>query len=89
MLFPTIQFAVFLTIVFACNWLLMRRPLAWRVFMLMASWVFYGFWDWRFTALLAAATGANWWFAREIARSDNDRRRRRLLRWAIAFDLGL
>ncbi|MBI5157647.1 MAG: MBOAT family protein, partial [Acidimicrobiia bacterium] len=46
-------------------------------------------WDWRFTALLAAATGANWWFAREIARSDNDRRRRRLLRWAIAFDLGL
>ena len=89
MLFPTIQFAVFLTVVFAGNWLLMRRPLAWRGFMLAASYIFYGFWDWRFSVLLAAATGVNWWFAREIARSESDRRRRMLLRGAIVFDLGL
>ena len=37
MLFPTLAFAIFFLIVFPLNWLLARRPLAWKLFMLAAS----------------------------------------------------
>jgi hypothetical protein len=48
MLFPTLTFAVFFSAVYPLNWLLHRRDRAWKAFMLMASYVFYGWWDWRF-----------------------------------------
>ena len=56
MLFPTIDFAIFFGIVFVGNWLLAPFPTRWRVFILVASYVFYGWWDWRFVFLLAIST---------------------------------
>ena len=56
MLFPTIDFAIFFGIVFVGNWLLAPFPKRWRVFILIASYVFYGWWDWRFVFLLAIST---------------------------------
>ena len=47
MLFPTVAFAVFFAIVLTVGWSLARRPVAWRLFMLAASWFFYGCWDYR------------------------------------------
>jgi len=89
MLFPTVQFAAFLTVVFAGNWLLMRRPGPWRGFMLAASYFFYGFWDWRFVALLIGTTAVNQWFALRISRSASSGRRRLLLRGAIGANLAV
>lgn len=87
MLFPTIQFAVFLTMVFAGNWLLMRRPIPWRWFMLVASYVFYGLFDWRFVGLLGGVTALNWWFGNRIARARSAGARRFLLKGVIVADL--
>ena len=56
MLFPTIDFAIFFGIVFVGNWLLAPFPKRWRAFILAASYVFYGWWDWRFVFLLAIST---------------------------------
>ncbi len=56
MLFPTTDFAIFFGIVFVGNWLLAPFPKRWRVFILIASYVFYGWWDWRFVFLLAIST---------------------------------
>ena len=56
MLFPTTSFAIFFVAVFTANWLLCRFPTRWRVFMIAASYVFYGWWDWRLVWLLAAST---------------------------------
>jgi D-alanyl-lipoteichoic acid acyltransferase DltB (MBOAT superfamily) len=67
MLFPTITFAVFFLVVYVANWLTMPRPRLWRWTILAASAVFYGWWDWRFVVLLAAAASANQFFARRIA----------------------
>ena len=55
MLFPTVTFAVFFLVVYVANWLTMPRPRLWRWTILLASVVFYGWWDWRFVLLLAAA----------------------------------
>ena len=50
MLFPTITFAIFFMIVLPVSWLLMPRRRRWKLFMLAASYFFYGYWDWRFVA---------------------------------------
>ena len=69
MIFPTVQFAAFFVVVLVLSWALMPRPPLWKPFILVASYVFYGYADWRFTALLAASTVANQIAARAIAGS--------------------
>ena len=53
MLFNSIEFAAFLPIVFAIYWLLGKRLRLHNAFVVMASYVFYGWWDWRFLLLIA------------------------------------
>jgi D-alanyl-lipoteichoic acid acyltransferase DltB (MBOAT superfamily) len=89
MLFPTVQFAIFFVVVFTGNWLLMHRPGPWRWFILAASYFFYGFWDWRFTGLLAGATLVNQFFAVRIRAARSPRARRWFLVGALAADLGV
>ena len=56
MLFPTIDFAVFFVVVFTASWMLRPWPRAWKWAILIASYIFYGWWDWRYIGLLAAST---------------------------------
>ena len=56
MLFPTTDFAIFFTLVFLGHWLLNPRPRLWKPFMILASYVFYAWWDWRFVGLLAGVS---------------------------------
>jgi alginate O-acetyltransferase complex protein AlgI len=88
-LFPTVTFAVFFSIVLPVSWLLMRHQRAWRVFILIASYVFYGWWDWRFVFLLVASTVVNHVLAVAIYRARAPQARRALLTLAVGFDLGL
>ncbi|HEU5372301.1 MAG TPA: MBOAT family protein [Gaiellaceae bacterium] len=89
MLFPTVTFAVFFLIVLPASWALMHRPHAWRPFILAASFVFYGWWDWRFVFLLAASIVVNQVLAVAIHRAEPERARKALLGLAVAFDLGV
>src|SRR4051812_16977414 len=76
-------------VVLPTSWVLMRRQRVWQAFMLVASYVFYAWWDWRFIFLLAASTVGNHLAAVAIHRSGSERTRKALL-WAdIAFNLGL
>ncbi len=89
MLFPTVTFAVFFLVVYVANWLTMPRPRAWRWMMLAASAVFYGSWDWRFVALLAAAAAANQFFALRLAATRRPASARGWLAAAVAANLGV
>ena len=54
MLFNSIEFAIFLPIVFLLYWFVFNRNLKLQnLFIVVASYVFYGWWDWRFLVLLA------------------------------------
>ncbi len=54
MLFNSLQYALFLPVMVAGHWLLPRRfRMPW---LLAASYVFYGAWDWRFLALICLTT---------------------------------
>jgi len=88
-LFPTVTFAVFFMVVLPVSWALMRRQVAWRGWILLASYVFYAWWDWRFVFLLAASTIVNHVLAVAIHRATALPARKGLLGLAIAFDLGL
>jgi alginate O-acetyltransferase complex protein AlgI len=87
--FPTIEFAAFFTAVLLLNWLLMPNRTAWRVFILVASYVFYGWLDWRWVGLLVASTLVNNFAAHLIGRSEDESTRKRALIGAIAFNLAL
>ena len=66
-----------------------RHQRAWRAWILLASYVFYGWWDWRFVFLLAASTVVNHVLAVAIHRAGPQSARKLLLALALAFDLGL
>jgi D-alanyl-lipoteichoic acid acyltransferase DltB (MBOAT superfamily) len=75
MSFPSVTFAAFFLIVVAVNGLLIERQRAWRIAMIAASAVFYGWWDWRFCGLIAASIALNWAAARCIAAATGSWRR--------------
>src|SRR5438132_6071818 len=54
MLFPTTDFAIFFCLVFLGHWWLNHSPRVCKPFMIAASYVFYGWWNWRYVFLLAA-----------------------------------
>lgn len=87
MLFPTVQFAVFFPVVLVISWALMKRQALWKPFIVVASYVFYGYADWRFCLLLGAITLGNQWAAKLIARTEGERARSWILGVAVALDL--
>ena len=61
MTFNTIAFALFMPLVFALYWLVCRGRLrAQNILLLAASYLFYGWWDWRFLGLLIFSTLVSW-----------------------------
>jgi alginate O-acetyltransferase complex protein AlgI len=89
MLFPTVQFALFFLVVFTVSWLLMRRPVPWKLFMLAASYVFYAGWGWRYAALLAGSTLVNYVVGRALGRAAaRGKRRSWLVALGVAANLG-
>jgi len=62
-----VTFAIFFMIVLPVSWLLMPRPPRWKIFMLAASYFFYGYWNWRFIGLLAISTVGNQLFGLDAA----------------------
>ncbi len=89
MLFPTATFALFFLVVLPLSWLTMPWPHRWRPFIIVASYVFYSWWDWRFVFLLAGCTLWNQVLAVRIWRSRSQAQRRALLWLALAGNIGV
>ena len=53
MLFNSIDFAIFHPVVFALYWVFVRNLKLQTWILLTSSYIFYGWWDWRFLSLLA------------------------------------
>ncbi|MDA1242343.1 MAG: hypothetical protein O2947_04265, partial [Bacteroidetes bacterium] len=77
MLFNSLEFLLFLPIVFAAYWILNkwidRGPgvlRAQNLLLLIASYVFYGWWDWRFLSLIAFSTVVDYAVGLQIAKAN-------------------
>ena len=52
MLFPTVEYALFFLAVLAIAWSLYRFKTIHKLFLLLASYIFYGLWNWSYLPLL-------------------------------------
>ncbi|HEX5909171.1 MAG TPA: MBOAT family O-acyltransferase [Thermoleophilaceae bacterium] len=89
MVFPSIQFAIFLPLVLAISWALMPRPKLWKPFILAASYLFYAAASPRYCLLLAAVTLANQLGAVAVHRARDERRQKAIIAATVGFDLAV
>jgi len=89
MLFNSIDFAIFLPIVFALYWFVAQRSLkAQNLLIVVASYVFYGWWDCRFLSLIAFSTLLDFGIGQMLGREERASRRKLLLAASIVVNLG-
>jgi D-alanyl-lipoteichoic acid acyltransferase DltB (MBOAT superfamily) len=86
MTFTTLTFAVFYIIVFALYWGLRNRR-AQNVLLVVASYFFYGWWDWRFTFLMAGSSLVDFAVSLVLLRTEHPRKRLLVLWSALSFNL--
>ncbi len=89
MLFNSIDFAIFLPIVFALYWFVANKNLrVQNLLIVVASYIFYGWWDFRFLSLILFSTLVDYVVGLSLARTDHQRRRKFLLWISIVINIG-
>ena len=89
MLFNSIDFAIFLPIVFVLYWFVTNKNLKLQNFLIVAaSYVFYGWWDWRFLSLIIFSTIVDFTVGQKLRNEENQLKRKVLLWTSILVNLG-
>jgi len=90
MLFTSLTFLVFFCAVFALYWANLAGLRVWRnLFLLAASYLFYGWWDWRFLGLIFVSSGIDYLVGRGLGAWKQPRIRKLLLFTSVSVNLGL
>ena len=90
MVFNSLVFLAFFCIVFALYWGLLSRFIWLRnLFLLVASYVFYGYWDWRFLFLIAFSSFVDYQVGRLLGCVEAIKWRKALLATSIVTNIGL
>lgn len=90
MLFNSIEFVIFLPLTFVVYWLL-RKKTGWQnAFVVAASYLFYGWWNWRFLLLIAFTTLCSYISGRAIEASAAKLAKAKAVMWGnIILNLGI
>lgn len=88
MLFNSFEFVLFFPIVFAIYWLL-KGGAKKNVLLTISSYVFYGWWDWRFLILIAFSSGVDYILAKYLERSQRLGVRKLLLTASVVVNIGV
>jgi alginate O-acetyltransferase complex protein AlgI len=88
MLFNSFIFLIFLIVILPIFYLLPTKKTK-NLFLLITSYFFYGYWDWRFCILLAITSVTVYWIGIKINRSTNPNNRKYLLYLSLIINLGI
>tara|TARA_R110002051_G_scaffold107616_1_gene180454 strand:+ start:4694 stop:6133 length:1440 start_codon:yes stop_codon:yes gene_type:complete len=89
MLFNSLDFALFLPIVFILYWFVTKKNLkAQNILIVVASYVFYGWWDYRFLSLILFSTLVDYAIGRALSTQEDTSKRKALLWTSILVNLG-
>ena len=66
MLFNSFQFLIFLPIVFILYWFIFKKLHIQNLLVVVTSYIFYGWWDWRFCFLMLLLTAIAYITARQL-----------------------
>jgi len=90
MLFNSFEFFVFLIVVYFLYWFVLKKSLKGQnILLLVASYFFYGIWDWRFLSLILLSTIVDYIIGHKIHDTDDDTRRKQWLWCSVVFNIGL
>ena len=90
MLFNSFDFAVFLPVTFLLYWFAFRQSLRLQnAFVVAASYLFYGWWDWRFLSLIAISSITDYLIGLGLGRVERPGGRKTLLLVSLGVNLGL
>jgi D-alanyl-lipoteichoic acid acyltransferase DltB (MBOAT superfamily) len=90
MLFNSIAFLIFLPIVFSLYWFALKKNLKLQnILLIIASYIFYGWWDWRFLILLVASSCTDFFLGLAIGKQEDAKKRKRLLILSLIINLGI
>jgi alginate O-acetyltransferase complex protein AlgI len=89
MIFNSIDFAIFLPIVFILYWLTANKNLKLQNFLIVAaSYLFYGWWDWKFLSLILFSSLVDYFVGKALSQQENLIKRKTLLWISISINLG-
>lgn len=90
MLFNSIEFAVFLPLVFVLYWFVTQHNLKLQnLLIVVSSFIFYGWWDWRFLSLLVFSASIDYFVGIALGKEEDEKKRKLLLWISISVNLGL
>jgi len=90
MLFNSIEFILFLVLVFGFYWFIPFKKLKHQnLFLLFVSYLFYAWWDWRFLVLMFLSSIVDFWIGQKLDQSDEKKWRKALLWTSVGFNIGL
>jgi alginate O-acetyltransferase complex protein AlgI len=90
MLFNSYEFLLFFPVVFLLYWFVFKQNLkAQNGFILLASYVFYGWWDWRFLSLIAFSSLVDYICGLKIWQEEESFKRKVYLGISLGVNLGL
>jgi len=90
MLFNSITYFFFIIIVFALYWSLLRKNFKWQnLFLLGASYCFYGWWDVRFLILIFISSSVDFFLGRAIFNQSVKKKKLHLLWLCMLINLGM
>ncbi|MDT0646676.1 MBOAT family O-acyltransferase [Zunongwangia sp. F260] len=89
-MFNSFDFGIFFTIVFSIYWMIGGKKISFQnLFLLIASYFFYAWWDWRFLILIIASTVVDYALGLQLERTSNTSLRKIWLYCSLFFNLGL
>ena len=89
MLFNSIEYLIFLPIVFIIYWLLKNSYKNQNILLLISSYVFYGWWDYRFLSLIIFSSFLDYFVGQKIEEAIGEKRKKRWLLVSLCSNLGL
>ena len=88
MLFNSIEFFLFLPITYFLYWKCFNKNIkSQNLFLLLCSYFFYGYWDWRFLSLIILSTTADYIIGLRIYHEEKQRKRLNYLKFSIFINL--
>jgi alginate O-acetyltransferase complex protein AlgI len=89
-LFNSIEFLLFLPIVFLLYWFVFNKNLkSQNLLILVSSYVFYGWWDYRFLSLIFLSTIVDYIIGLNIPKQDSEKKQKLLLWCSVLFNLSV
>lgn len=89
MLFNSIEYVFFLPFVFIIYWTFHKSYNIQNILLILFSYLFYAFWDWRFLSLIIISTITDYYIGKNIFTSQKEKRRKLLLWISITINLSI